>query len=126
MPDATAYADGGFGALVDLSAELPAPRLATPHHVHPCLDLVPAAPEVLRAAAREIAQRVADGPVLVACALGYSRSAAAVAAWLQLSGLAADTEEAIRLIRERRPQVVLDDGWRASLAQVDVAGGEPA
>lgn len=126
MPDATAYADGGFGALVDLSAELPAPRLATPHHVHPCLDLVPAAPEVLGAAAREIARRVADGPVLVACALGYSRSAAAVAAWLKLSGQAADTEAAIRLIREQRPQVVLDDGWRASLAQVDAAGGEPA
>ena len=45
---------------------------------------------------------------------------------LKLSGQAADTEAAIPLIRERRPQIVLGDGWRASLAQVDAAGGEPA
>ncbi len=49
----------------------------------------------------------ASGPVLVCCALGYSRSATAVAAWLLHSGRAATVDEALAIIRTARTDVVL-------------------
>jgi membrane-associated phospholipid phosphatase len=48
----------------------------------PWLDLIAPTASQLDAAARHIARLQPGGPVLVACALGYSRSASAVAAWL--------------------------------------------
>jgi protein-tyrosine phosphatase len=49
-----------------------------------------------------------DGPVLVTCALGFGRSAAAIVAWLVRSGRAADTSQALALIRGARPRIALD------------------
>jgi protein-tyrosine phosphatase len=50
---------------------------------------------------------MAAGPVLVCCALGYSRSAAAVAAWLVATGRAAAALEAVEQVRRARPAAVL-------------------
>jgi protein-tyrosine phosphatase len=55
------------------------------------------------------------GPVLVCCALGFSRSAVAVAAWLLASGRAASIAEAVACIRASRTGVVLRDGHIAAL-----------
>jgi hypothetical protein len=44
--------------------------------------------------------------VLVCCALGVTRSATAVAAWLVATGRARDAESAFERIREARPQIV--------------------
>ena len=71
------------------------------------LDLVPPSPAALAEAAHSIETLRAHSPVLVCCALGYGRSAAAVAAWLVLSGRAPDAAEAIARIRARRPRIVL-------------------
>jgi protein-tyrosine phosphatase len=49
--------------------------------------------------------------------LGYSRSAAAVAAWLLTTGRAASVYEAIAEVRHARPRIVLDIGARAAIAQ---------
>jgi protein-tyrosine phosphatase len=46
--------------------------------------------------------------VLVACALGYGRSAAAVTAWLVATGRAATPEAAIVRLRKIRPRIALD------------------
>jgi hypothetical protein len=107
--------DGRLPALVDLTAELAAPHTAphsAPHNAaryrnHAWLDLVPPSPVALAAAAHSIEALRAHGPVLVCCALGYGRSAAAVAAWLVLTGRAPDAAAAIARIRARRPRIVL-------------------
>jgi len=80
------------------------------------LDLIVPAPEQLARAAAEIEQARSAGRVLVCCALGYSRSAAAVAAWLLSTGRAADVDAAIAEICHARPRIVLDTGARAAIA----------
>ena len=123
LPDRRQFAAGQFSALVDLCAELPAPG---PAATHAGLDLVPLHPAALRAAAESIETERRRGPVLVACALGYSRSAAAVAAWLCRSGRAESVAEAVELIRRKRPTVVLDARWLASLSQLERPSAEQA
>ena len=103
-----------FAAVVDLCAELPG---CAGSQAIPLLDLIPPTPESLARAATTIEQARAAGPVLVCCALGYGRSAAAVAAWLVLTGRARSVEEAADRIRRARPRVVLDRDVLAAVAQ---------
>jgi protein-tyrosine phosphatase/membrane-associated phospholipid phosphatase len=103
-------------SVVDLTAEFSAPR-RVPTRAVPMLDLAVPPPAQLRRAARAIAaQHRQHGAVLVHCALGYSRSAAATATWLALAGHAASIPEAIALIRRVRPEIVLDAAWLAAIA----------
>jgi protein-tyrosine phosphatase len=98
-------------SLIDLCAELPrhARGENITHYVSlPVLDLTPLTVAHLQAAARAITNALADGPVLIHCALGYSRSASAVAAWLIVSGRAANADEAATQILKARPQAVLN------------------
>lgn len=97
----------GVKTVVDLCAELPCATLGCSYISLPALDLVPLTMATLENAAQEITTAIANGPVLVCCALGYSRSAAAVAAWLITSGQASDAAAAVALIRAARPQIVL-------------------
>jgi len=101
-------------AILDLSAELSGPRRVAAYRTCPTLDLVPLDATTLRRAADAIEDLRRNGPVLVTCALGYGRSAAAVAAWLVRSGRAVDTAQALSLIRAARPRITLDT---ASLAR---------
>ena len=107
----------GVAAIVDLSAELPCPSGGRPYFSVPMLDLVPPAPELLDQAVKAIrtALAVASGPVLVCCALGFSRSALATAAWLLAGGQAATPEAAEELVRRAKPAVVLGPAQRAAL-----------
>lgn len=101
--------------LVSLCAELQAPS-ATRAHCLPWLDLVPASPTALRHAARLIEAAVQRGDaVLVGCALGFSRSAAALACWLAHSGRARDADDALAQMRLLHPQAVLGEAWRSAL-----------
>jgi protein-tyrosine phosphatase/membrane-associated phospholipid phosphatase len=116
MPTAEDMAGGGFAALFDCTAELPAPAGPWRYDYLPWLDLVPPeSPQLAEAAARIEALRV-HGPVLVCCALGYSRSAAAVASWLLYSGGASTPEEAIARLESGRRGLVLGPEHRAALA----------
>lgn len=94
-----------FRSVVNLCAELPVSG-ANVRDV-PMLDLVDPRPEQIAAAVAAINGFEAHRPTLVCCALGYSRSASAIAAWLTASGRAGSREEAVQRIRERRPQIVL-------------------
>lgn len=116
MPSARSLHAGGYASLIDLSAELCAPRGPWRVDGLPRLDLVPADAGQLVAAARAIdaAQR-RGGKVLVVCALGYSRSASAVAAWLVLTGRAAQVADALAMVRAARAQVVLGADWVRSI-----------
>ncbi len=116
MPSAAQMRAGGYAGLVDLAAEMGAPTGPWRVSSLPWLDLVVPSAAQLAAAARAIdAAHRAGAPVLVACALGYSRSACAVVAWLRSSGRAATIGEAVAMVRAARPQVVLGPAWIAAL-----------
>jgi protein-tyrosine phosphatase/membrane-associated phospholipid phosphatase len=104
-----------FDALVDLCAELPVAPQGRRYRAVPVLDLTAPSPEDCRAAALAIEQLRRTGPLLVCCALGYSRSATAVAAWLLCSGRAATVNAALERLRAARPQVVLGASQRQVL-----------
>jgi protein-tyrosine phosphatase len=70
----------------------------------------------LRAAAASIERGRSAGPVLVCCALGYSRSAATVATWLITSNPTNTVSEAIDKIRRARPRIVIDAALCAAIA----------
>jgi protein-tyrosine phosphatase len=122
FPSARDLARQDFAAVVDLSAELPAPASRAAWHAFPSLDLVTPEPGRLRSAARTIERRRAGGPVLVCCALGYSRSAAAVASWLLMTERSQGVAEAIAALRDLRPRCVLTAQHEAAIAEA--AGAE--
>lgn len=119
--------DAQFAAVVDLCAELPchvqhsAPTQAASavgYACFPTLDLIAPESPLLHQAAVAIERLRSQGPVLVCCALGYSRSASAVAAWLVLTGRCSDARQAEALIRKARPGVVLHSAHRQALQQL--------
>jgi protein-tyrosine phosphatase len=104
------------GSIVDLTAELPL-RVGDARYRHvPVLDLTVPTVGQLDAAVALIDSFETDRPTLVCCALGYSRSAAAAAAWLVAKGRASSVDAAIASIQERRRKVVLTEAHRARLA----------
>jgi protein-tyrosine phosphatase len=103
----------GFLSIVDLAAELPVCTVWPVCRRVPMLDLVPPTREQLEAVVEAIQE--SERPTLVCCALGYSRSAAAVAAWMMATGRASSVDEAIAWIRARRPQIVLGQAHRVRL-----------
>ena len=119
LPTAAEMSTGEFAALCDLTAELPAPLGNWLYASHPWLDLVPPNADQFIAAARSIESLRGRGPVLVACALGYSRSAGAMAAWLCLSGRCEGISAALALLAKQRPQIVIGPALRATLAEVE-------
>ena len=106
------------GAVLDLTAEFRLGQVARhmPHRSVPLLDLVAPAPEQLAPAVAALDELYPHAPVLVHCALGYSRAAVVVAAWLLHRGLAATPEAAVAQLRQARPQVVLSAAHQRVLA----------
>ncbi len=106
------------GAVLDLTAEfsLDATARRLPHRSVPLLDLVAPSVGQLARAVAALDELEPHQPVLVHCALGYSRSAVAVAAWLLHRGAAATPDAAIARLRAARPQVVFSAAYRAALA----------
>ncbi|UQY36792.1 phosphatase PAP2/dual specificity phosphatase family protein [Pseudomonas fulva] len=96
-----------FAAIADLCAELPCRVEGQVYRELACLDLIVPSSEHCLQAAVAIEDLRRHGPVLVCCALGYSRSATAIAAWLLHSGRCRSVAEAVSQLRQARPQVVL-------------------
>ncbi len=84
----------------------------------PVLDLTTPPPHALATAAAAIERMRMRGPVLVCCALGYSRSACAVAAWLLATGRAATVDAALGIVRNARSQIVLGAPHIAALRAI--------
>ena len=112
IPSSAELRASPFAAIVDLSAELSCGgyegRL---YRSFPVLDLTVPDPAVLRVAAEAIQDAIGQarqhGPVLVCCALGYSRSAAAIVAWLLMTRRVATVETAMSMVQKARPAIVL-------------------
>ncbi len=83
------------------------------------LDLMPPTTEQLDAAVRAIMNLAGRRPTLVCCALGYSRSAIAAAAWLLAAGHAGNPGDALDQVRRARPQVVVAPNFRQRLEEWD-------
>ena len=107
-----------FAAVVDICTELPLNVGARGYQAVPVLDLTVPTAEQCLLAAQSIERLRQHGPLLVCCALGYSRSATAVAAWLLYSGRAETVDKAVAMIREAAPKIVLRDGHLAVLQQL--------
>lgn len=102
--------------LIDLTAELPCDTSGLLRYANISqLDLVPPTVEQINRSVRAIESCRTVGRVLVACALGFSRSATAVAAWLLATGQAQCPNEAIEKICRARPSVVLSAAHRRAL-----------
>jgi protein-tyrosine phosphatase len=72
------------------------------------LDLIDPTPAQLKEAALKLQElQHKNSPVLVSCALGYSRSVSVVATWLVRYKHAANVEAALTHIRQARPGVVV-------------------
>ena len=104
-----------FAALVDLCAELPINTQAKPYRSFQVLDLTAPCTQTCQAAAHAIEELRQHGSVLVYCALGYSRSATAIAAWLLVTERCATLDEALTCVRRAHPNVVLKASHQAAL-----------
>lgn len=96
------------GAVLDLTAEFHrGGGQLTPWSAYPLMDLlVPQENDIQQAVAKLIQLRATHDGVLVCCALGLSRSATIVAAWLLVQRHVSSAHQAMAVIRTRRPQVV--------------------
>lgn len=115
------FAHGPF-AVLDLTAEFGECAFlgASPHYrCMPLFDTGAPSLEQLRSGAEWIAEQMASRPVYVHCALGHGRSATFVAAYLLVSGKARSAEEAIAMVRERRPRVGLSRRQRQVLEELE-------
>ena len=99
----------GVTAVLDLSAEFSEARPIRKVNYRniPVLDLTAPTQTQLVEMSEFIANNSQNGAVYVHCKIGYSRSAAAVAAYLITSGKAKTVEEAFTIIRRVRPSIVI-------------------
>src|SRR5205814_9661439 len=99
----------GIAAVLDLSAEFSEakPFRKINYRNIPVLDLTAPTQAQLAEIAEFIGNHSRNGAVYVHCKTGYSRSAAAVAAYLITSGTANTAKEAFAIIRRVRPSVVI-------------------
>jgi hypothetical protein len=119
--EANAAVHGGVVAVLDLSGEFSEaePFRATAYKNLPVLDLTAPTIEQLTQMAGFINEQSRHGIVYVHCKIGYSRSAAAVAAYLLVSSQAADVQQAFAIIRRARPSIVIRPEVKASLAEFE-------
>ncbi|OTQ29951.1 hypothetical protein B6D03_03025 [Gilliamella apicola] len=102
-------------SIVDFCAELPIGQFNGYYSLIPVLDMTPLSIKQCQLAAETIDQFQKQGSVLVCCALGYSRSATAVIAWLLLTKRAANVEDAITKVKTARCSVVISSKQKAVL-----------
>jgi protein-tyrosine phosphatase len=111
----------GVSAVLDLSAEFSeAKRFREIHYRNiPVLDLTAPTQAQLVEMSEFIGNHSRNGAVYVHCKIGYSRSAAAVAAYLIVSGKVKSTEEAFAMIRRVRPSVVIRPEVLSALSEFE-------
>ena len=107
--EARRLVESGVVAVVDLTAEFVETKaLRSLHYLNiPVLDLTPPSAADIQRALEFIRHETVHGKVYVHCALGCSRSATVIAAHLLAEGIADNVETSIRMIKARRPQVVI-------------------
>nr|WP_244974674.1 dual specificity protein phosphatase family protein [Providencia huaxiensis] len=74
----------------------------------PQIDLLPLSAEDIEKSVHTMDELIKQGPVYIHCKLGYSRSATVAVAWLVHHGDAKNIEDAVTLVEQARPQVILN------------------
>ena len=99
----------GVTAVLDLTAEFSAPKAFRRmcYLNVPILDLTAPTDEQLDLIARFISEQSQAGIVYVHCKIGYSRSAAAVIAWLLITGQVNTIDEGVARLRAVRPSIIV-------------------
>jgi protein-tyrosine phosphatase len=121
--------EAGVTAVLDLTAEFTAatPFRATDYLNIQILDLTAPTQSQLDDIVAFIMEESATGIVYVHCKIGYSRSAAAVIAWMIASGAVDSVTEGVARLRAVRPSIVIRPEIHAALAEFcarRVAAGE--
>jgi protein phosphatase len=111
----------GAVSVLDLSAEFSEakPFRKINYRNIPILDLTAPTQAQLMEMSKFIANHSRNGAIYVHCKIGYSRSAAAVAAYLIMSGKGKTAEEAFAMIRHVRPSVVIRPEVRSALSEFE-------
>lgn len=107
--EANDLVDRGVTSVIDLTADFDEahPFLSVNYRNIPMLDLAaPTSDQLVEIAAFAISESD-RGVVYIHCKIGYSRTAAAAAAYLLRSGRATSIPEAIEQVRAARPKVVI-------------------
>lgn len=111
LPDeatAVELIEAGVTDMLDLTAEFSAPEafLVQPgYRSFPVTDLTAPTLDQLQAIAEHIEKVRKDGIIFVYCKAGYSRTGAAVGAWLLQSG--GTTEAALQQMKDARPGMII-------------------
>lgn len=109
-----------FGAVIDMTAEFEAPRYQQQDlewYSLPSLDLITPSKDALQRAVLLIEKHQTKGSVLVTCALGYSRSALAIMAWLLTTKQATSVASAMARVKQVRPHIVIKPSDQMLLAE---------
>src|SRR3954468_2443373 len=124
---ATAAVRAGVIAVLDLTAEFSEtkPFREIDYRNIAILDLTPPTTTQLMEMARFIADRTSRGIVYVHCKIGYSRSAAAVAAYLIMTGKAENVEKAFAAIHRVRPSIIIRPEIVSSVQQFAAVFARP-
>jgi hypothetical protein len=111
----------GVVSVLDLSAEFSEtkPFRQINYRNIPVLDLTAPTQAQLAEMSKFIGNHCRNGAVYVHCKIGYSRSAAAVAAYLLMSGKVKTAEEAFAMIRRVRPSVVIRTEVLSALSEFE-------
>ena len=122
--DATEAVRQGVTAVLDLTAEFSEaePFLRVTYRNVPILDLTAPTLSQLREAAAFIREQAANGVVYVHCKIGYSRSAAAIGAYLMATDTVSRPEEVEAFLRTVRPSIVVRPEAAAALRLFQKAG----
>src|SRR5580765_3808067 len=112
----------GVVSVLDLSAEFSEakPFRKINYRNIPVLDLTAPTQTQLVEISKFIGNHSRNGTVYVHCKIGYSRSAAALAAYLIMSGKVNTAEEAFAMIRRVRPSVVIRPEVISALSEFDL------
>ncbi|MFL5242965.1 MAG: phosphatase PAP2/dual specificity phosphatase family protein [Gemmataceae bacterium] len=127
--EADEVARQGVTAVLDLTAEFSeaAPFLGMTYRNLQILDLTAPTQKQLWDSVIYISEQRAYGTVYVHCKIGYSRSAAVVCAYLLAIGTVTTAEEAVDVLRERRPGIVVrPEAWAALRAFERVQKARPS
>jgi len=103
--------------ILDLTSEFPeaAPLRARAYSNVPMLDGVAPTIAQLSEAVNILRASMRMGPTFVHCALGHGRSATVAVAFLLTEGYATTVDDALHLVRTKRPSVRLSRGQRRLL-----------